>query len=53
MTNVCKLIFEVECNVHDECADDLGKDLAIFLLESFLNGEDVIDVKYKGHKVIL
>ena len=39
----------VECEV--EYADDLGKDLATFLRESFFNGEDVIDVNYKGHEL--
>ena len=53
MTNVCNLHFDVEVHVHDECADDLGKDLARFLEESWFNGEDVISVKYKGHEVEL
>lgn len=53
MTNICKLKFEVTCHVHDECADDLGNDLAKFLEESWFNGEDVLEVEYKGHDVIL
>lgn len=53
MTNICTLTFDVTCHVHDECADDLGKDLAIFLQESFFNGEDIIEVEYIKHKVLL
>ena len=53
MTNICKLKFEVEVHVHDECADDLGNDLAKFLQESWFNGEDVLDVRYVGHDVVL
>ena len=53
MTNVCKLHFDVTVHVHDECADDLGDELAAWLLESWFNGEDMIDVEYKGHNVIL
>jgi len=53
MTNICKLTFDVTCHVHDECADDLGKDLAVFLEESFFNGEDIIEVEYIKHKVLL
>lgn len=53
MTNVCKLHFDVTVHVHDECADDLGDELAAWLLESWFNGEDMIDVEYKGHDVIL
>lgn len=53
MTNICKLTFDVTCHVHDELADDLGKDLAVFLEESFFNGEDVLEVEYIKHKVLL
>lgn len=52
MTNVCKLTFEVTCHVHDECADDLGKDLARWLKESWFNGEDVLDVEYIKYNII-
>ena len=52
MTNVCELSFVVTCHVHDECADELGEDLAAWLLESWFNGEDMINVEYKGHKVV-
>ncbi len=53
MTNICKLSFEITCNVHDENAEDLGKDLAVWLRESWFNGEDVLDVEFIDYKVIL
>ena len=52
MTNICKLIFGVTCHVHDECADDLGEDLARFLEESWFNGEDVLEVEYITHSIV-
>ena len=52
MTNVCKLCFSVTCHVHSECADDLGKDLAKFLEESWFNGEDVLEVEYLDHTIV-
>jgi len=53
LTNLCKLHFTILCHVHDECADDLGKDLAKFLMESWFNGEDVLEVEYLDHDVLL
>ncbi len=53
MTNLVKLNFDVTCHVHDECARDLGEDLARWLRESWFNGEDVIDVEFIDYKVIL
>lgn len=53
MTNVCKLHFAITCHVHDENADELGKELAVFLQESWFNGEDVLEVEYKGHDVVV
>ena len=52
MTDVCKLNFEITVNVPKEFADELGKDLAVFLEESWFNGEDVTNVKYIGHDLI-
>ena len=52
MTNVCKLHFTIACYVHDENADELGKDLAKFLEESWFNGEDVLEVEYLDHDVV-
>ncbi len=52
MTNICKLTFEITCHIHDECADDLGKDLARWLKESWFNGEDVLDVEYIKYNII-
>lgn len=51
MTNV-KLKFEVSVKCDSDVADDLGKDLAAWLLESWFNGDDVIDVEYAGYDVI-
>ena len=53
MTNLCKLHFDVTVHVHSENADDLGEDLAAFLLESWFNGDDVLEVEYKGHDVVM
>lgn len=53
MTNICSLNFEVIINVHSEYADELGKDLAKWLEESWFNGEDILEVKYKDSKVLL
>lgn len=53
MTNLVVLHFDVAVLVHSECADDLGKELAVFLQESFFNGEDVLEVEYKGHNVLM
>lgn len=50
MTNLCSLHFEILYYVHDELADDLGKDLAIFLQE-FLDGDDFLEVRYIEHSV--
>ena len=52
MVNLVKLNFNILCYVHDECADDLGKDLALFLRESWFNGEDVLDVEYIDYEVV-
>ena len=48
MNENLKLKFEV--TIKDNNFDDeLGKELAIFLRESVFNGEDVLEVKYKGY----
>ena len=52
MTNVCELKFGIFVNVNSEDADEVGKELAAFLRESFFNGEDVVEVSYLGHEVI-
>lgn len=53
MTNLCKLHFNIICYVHDECAEELGKNLAVFLQESWFNGEDVLEVEYIDYEVLL
>lgn len=52
MTEV-DLCFKVMINLEEiDGVDDLGKELAIFLAESFFNGEDVLEVEYTGHSKI-
>lgn len=45
------LQFDVDIEWHNTDVDDLGRDLAVFLRESFFNGEDVCDVRYTGNKL--
>lgn len=52
MTNLCKLKLNISIYIADELADDFGKELAVFLRESFFNGEDVFEVDYAGHDVL-
>ena len=47
-----KLNFDITIECHDESADELGKDMAFWLEESWFNGEDVLDVEFMGYKVI-
>ena len=53
MSDLVKLNFSVTCEVDKDYAEDLGKDLAKWLRESWFNGEDVIDVEFIDYKVIL
>ena len=41
-----KFCFEVTIGSDSDDVDDLGKDLVLFLQESFFNGEDVFEVRY-------
>ena len=43
-----KLLFSVSVDIEASESDELGEDLAVFLRESFFNGEDVIEVDYVG-----
>ena len=52
MVNLVKLHFNIMCYVHDECVDDLGHDLAMWLKEEWFNGEDMIDVEYVDYEII-
>lgn len=52
MTNLVSLHFDVIVYCQDELAEDLCKDLALFLQESWFNGEDVLEVKCKGYDLI-
>ena len=47
MANIVKLNFEVICEC-DGNPDELGEELAAWLQESWFNGEDVLEVNYKG-----
>lgn len=47
--NEITLKFELNVKCEKEYADELGEDLAIFLMESFFNGEDYLQVNYTGH----
>ena len=38
--------------MNKKLANDLGKDLATFLEESWFNGEDVLEVEFKDYSVI-
>lgn len=53
MVNLIKLNFDITVECHDELAKDLGEDLALWLKESWFNGEDVLDVEFIDYKVIL
>lgn len=53
MTDVVKLHFMITVEVPGECADDLGVELAEFFQESWLNGDDILEVKYVGYDIIL
>lgn len=33
--------------------DEFGRELAIFLQETFDNGEDYLEVEYQGHDLII
>ena len=44
------LKFEMTVDVDStDNLDDFGRDPAVFLRETFDNGEDYLDVEYKGH----
>ena len=47
MTNIVKLHFEITCECDGDC-DELGRELATFLQESWFNGEDILEIKYVG-----
>ena len=46
------LNFGIICDVDYEDAEDLCRDLSLFLQESWFNGEDVLEVKCKGVEVL-
>ena len=52
MTNLVAMHFIVKCYVHDENAKELGKELALWLQESWFNGEDVLEIEFDDYDVI-
>jgi len=46
------LHFFILCYVHDENAEELGKELALWLQESWFNGEDVLEVEFEDYDII-
>lgn len=42
----------VACYVHDENAKELGEELALFLQESWFNGEDVLEVEFEDYDIV-
>ena len=52
MANLVSMKFKVKCYVHDENAKELGKELALFLQESWFNGEDVLEVEFEDYNIV-
>ena len=52
MTNLVAMHFIVKCYVHDENAKELGEELALWLQESWFNGEDVLEIEFDDYDVI-
>ena len=50
--DVVSLHFDIVCNCREEVADELGNDLALFLQESWFNGEDFLEVKFRSYDVV-
>lgn len=46
------LHFDMTIDIDSEFADDLGNDIAHDILGEMFNGEDVLEVEYKGHSKI-
>ena len=49
---VISLHFNIICNCKEELAEELGRELALFLQESWFNGEDVLEVEFKDYDII-
>lgn len=45
------LHFDMTIEVDPEFADELGKDIAHDILCELYNGEDVLEIVYKGHDI--
>ncbi len=47
---ITTLHFDMTIEVNDDSSiDDLGEGLALDLLMQMMNGEDVLEIEYKGH----
>ena len=45
------LHFDMIVEVDQEFADELGRDIARDILCELYNGEDVLEIEYKGHDI--
>ena len=52
MTNLVAMHFVVKCYVHDENAKELDEELALWLQESWFNGEDVLEVEFEDYDIV-
>lgn len=46
------LHFDMVVEVDEQYADELGRDIAHDILCEMWNGEDVLEIEYKGHDVV-
>jgi hypothetical protein len=53
MVNIVKLVFELTVECKYEYADELGRDIAHDLLNSWDNGEDYLDWEFKESKLVI
>ena len=52
MTNTVRLTFEITAYCHDENTDQLGKIIEDYLRHCWLDGDDILDIEYKGYEVL-
>ena len=53
MVNIVKLVFELTVECDYMYADELGRDIAHDLLNSWDNGEDYLDWEFKESKLVI
>lgn len=51
-SNLVAMHFTIKCYVHDEDAKELGEELALWLQESWFNGEDVLEVEFDDYEIV-